>query len=366
MTSPRARRLLEALLLAAILAVLAGIGVRLWRWWELRCWNEQAMELAFRFNQPGLDRAPVTIPGRPHDVMSYNRNPEAIKRRTTFHVTTDARGYRGAGFEDRKAPGTFRIAVVGECVAFGVGVEDDEPWPRELEELLREAWPRAKVEVLDLGRVAPPREVFSEVRTALRTFGPDLLLLEPGASTLAFPEHTGMKPFRLWLPDGRYRAILADYRRGLEGARAQAARVGAPLALITPTCSSFFLPDGDLFVKEIESFAARFGLPLVHTTRLVRAAEEAQGLALETEGGRQRLVDRTAGEREVLLDVPAPQGNDKPHVAPEVYAWLDEHPEASQALMIDGNHPNPVGHTAIAAEVLRVLRDAGALTALER
>jgi lysophospholipase L1-like esterase len=34
--------------------------------------------------------------------------------------------------------------------------------------------------------------------------------------------------------------------------------------------------------------------------------------------------------------------------------------------MIDGNHPNPAGHAAIAAEALRVLRETGVLAALER
>jgi hypothetical protein len=322
------------------------------------------MQVSFQFNQPGLDHAPVTVPGRPHDAADYSRNPQAIARRVTFHLTTNARGFRGPDFTDHKPRGVFRVAVVGECVAFGVGVEDDEPWPRVLEGLLQEAWPQARIEVLNLGRVAPPRDVFAEVRVALRSFGPDLVLLEPGTSTPAFPEHAGMKPFRLWLPESRYRAILADYGRDLEEARRTATRVGVPLALVTPTFSSFFLPDGGRFVEEIEDFAARHGLPLVHTTRLVRTAEEERGLVIETEGERQRLVDHAASERRVLLTVPAPQGNDQPHVAPEVYAFLDAHPDVSQAMMIDGNHPNPAGHAAIAAEALRVLREAGVSKAL--
>jgi len=54
-----------------------------------------------------------------------------------YHVTTDAGGYRGARpVAIPKPAGTRRILVLGDSFTFGVGVEDDQTFPAQMEKFL--------------------------------------------------------------------------------------------------------------------------------------------------------------------------------------------------------------------------------------
>ena len=74
-------------------------------------------------------------------------------RRTLPHVTYrhDRNGFRGAGFDDIKAPGRLRVALVGDSFIFGQGVEEDQPLKARLDEELAKRGLADKVEVLNLG-----------------------------------------------------------------------------------------------------------------------------------------------------------------------------------------------------------------------
>jgi lysophospholipase L1-like esterase len=71
-----------------------------------------------------------------HDGVSYRINAD---------------GFRDGPYARRKPPGTFRIVVLGDSVAFGFGVQAEETFPKQLEQLLRVRLAPADVEVLNLG-----------------------------------------------------------------------------------------------------------------------------------------------------------------------------------------------------------------------
>lgn len=54
-----------------------------------------------------------------------------------FDATIDALGYRGAAAHAVAPPDALRILFVGDSFVFGVGVEDGETWPAQLERALR-------------------------------------------------------------------------------------------------------------------------------------------------------------------------------------------------------------------------------------
>ncbi|HUT25191.1 MAG TPA: SGNH/GDSL hydrolase family protein [Sumerlaeia bacterium] len=57
-----------------------------------------------------------------------------------YRITTDSQGYRGASpVANPKPPGTRRVVIVGDSFVFGVGVEDEETLPAQLESLLNAA-----------------------------------------------------------------------------------------------------------------------------------------------------------------------------------------------------------------------------------
>jgi len=59
-----------------------------------------------------------------------------------YRITTDSQGYRGARpVANPKPPRTRRVVIVGDSFVFGVGVEDEETLPAQLESLLNAAAP---------------------------------------------------------------------------------------------------------------------------------------------------------------------------------------------------------------------------------
>lgn len=67
-----------------------------------------------------------------------------------FHV--NKWGYRGRDWGEKKIPGIFRIMAIGDSSTFGYSNQDDETYPRILENLLKNRG--ENVEVLNMGVVA--------------------------------------------------------------------------------------------------------------------------------------------------------------------------------------------------------------------
>lgn len=85
-------------------------------------------------------------------------------------------GHRGAEFPLEKTPGTLRIAVLGDSVAYGFGVALEETFPLQLQQLL--AQQGQKVEVLNFAvsgyGTAAHIELFN---SKVQQYKPDLVLL---------------------------------------------------------------------------------------------------------------------------------------------------------------------------------------------
>jgi len=60
-------------------------------------------------------------------------------------------GFRGRDFQMEKPAGTYRIICLGDSVTFGWALEDEETYPVQLENQLREKYPGCNIEVINLG-----------------------------------------------------------------------------------------------------------------------------------------------------------------------------------------------------------------------
>jgi hypothetical protein len=343
MRSPT-RTAITAVLTALILGLAGAIA---WRQVQL----DRGLTVRFDFHQPGLRAARVTVPGRPHDIVEFE-HPERIRRHVTFSVSTDSHGFRGREIALEKPAGVFRVMAVGECVTLGVGVDDSETWPAQLEALLRERLPGRTVEVVNAGRTAPPQEILGVAQREAFAFSPDVLVVSPGASTVFYGHHTGREPFSLYAPPERYEADLAELGVLLARVAAESRARGAHLVFVTPTMNSFFLPDGQRWADATLAAGTTLGVPVLDTTTAFQAEERREGLVLETTAGVQRLLAFHSGRPTPLLEAPVPTDG---HLAPAVRAWLDDHPEVGPALSIDDNHPNARGHRLIASLMLDLL-----------
>ena len=94
-------------------------------------------------------------------------------------IAIDSLGFRDREYPVRKAPGTFRVLVLGDSLTWGWGVGQDEVYPKLLERRLNDALAgRPPVEVIDAGVVGYGTDqeylLFREVGPRL---APDLVVL---------------------------------------------------------------------------------------------------------------------------------------------------------------------------------------------
>jgi lysophospholipase L1-like esterase len=86
-------------------------------------------------------------------------------------------GFRGEDFSPTKAPGTFRIIVLGDSFTFGEGVRLEDTFVAGLQELLASRSSR-KIEVLNLGVSAwSTKDEIAYYENAARDFQADLVLV---------------------------------------------------------------------------------------------------------------------------------------------------------------------------------------------
>lgn len=87
-------------------------------------------------------------------------------------------GLRGADFPEKKPDPVRRVAVAGDWVVFGAGVEEEDTLPAKLAARLQQRFPGAPIEVLNLG--VPRNNLASHLamlRVAEQRLGADALVL---------------------------------------------------------------------------------------------------------------------------------------------------------------------------------------------
>jgi tetratricopeptide (TPR) repeat protein len=121
----------------------------------------------------------------------------------------------------RKSPGTYRIFVLGESVAWG----DPDPsygFARYLEVMLRERYPAVKFEVVNVSITAINSHVLLPMVEDLEQYQPDLLLIYAGNTEVVGPFGPGtvLTSWDSSLPAIRARILLNSTRLGQLAAKA--------------------------------------------------------------------------------------------------------------------------------------------------
>src|SRR5436309_6324437 len=91
---------------------------------------------------------------RPDRPWLYGLRPGAEGRTDEtgpIRYAINADGFRDRRYARPKPPGTFRIVVLGDSIAFGFGVAEEETFPKVLEARIAATAPQRRVEVLNLG-----------------------------------------------------------------------------------------------------------------------------------------------------------------------------------------------------------------------
>jgi hypothetical protein len=101
----------------------------------------------------------------------------------------NALGFRGPEVRNGRAPGDLRVLCLGDSMTFGFAVAEEVPFPRQLERLLGELWPRRRPEVINAGvqRYFTYQEV-DQLRLRGLALAPDVVVLT------AFTNDLGLRP----------------------------------------------------------------------------------------------------------------------------------------------------------------------------
>ena len=157
-------RIRRILLVLAGLLVLGEVGVRIYEGWLVD--GEVGALTSFVEVRDGYwvirPEIAVVQPSR-HGDIRYSFNKEGFRDRD--HQASEAR---------------HRVLFLGDSVSFGLGVGDDEPYPRLIEaELARRAAGRSRFAVMNLGIFAySPANELAVLREYGRAFAPELVVLQ--------------------------------------------------------------------------------------------------------------------------------------------------------------------------------------------
>ncbi len=168
-------------------------------------------ELSLRICGVGTSTS-VTRPCTDHGQPAYCDNPNFA---ATFFPAGMFRTPRPYAFLAKKPPGTYRIFVLGESVAWG----DPDPsygFGRYLEVMLRQRYPSTKFEVINTSITAINSHALLPMVEDLAHYQPDLFVIYTGNTEVVGPFGPGtvLTPWDLSLPAIRARIFLNSTRLG--------------------------------------------------------------------------------------------------------------------------------------------------------
>ena len=109
-------------------------------------------------------------------IMRAPENPALIWELDPASSLINSDGFRDRTFEHTRAPGTHRIVVLGDSVAFGYGVDLEDSFPKVLERLLNDVGTGHEVLNFGVGGYNTTQEV-ELYRERAQLWQPDVVLL---------------------------------------------------------------------------------------------------------------------------------------------------------------------------------------------
>ena len=109
-------------------------------------------------------------------LMGYELVPGSVSFEDNAWYRINRDGIRDRDYSLAKTEGTFSIAAVGDSVTFGLGLELEDTWPKQLERELQNTDPR--VEVINFGVMGynTPQEA-ERIQDKVLKYSPDLIII---------------------------------------------------------------------------------------------------------------------------------------------------------------------------------------------
>jgi len=110
-------------------------------------------------------------------LMGYELVPGSVSFEDNAWYRINRDGIRDRDYSLAKPAGAFRIAAVGDSVTFGLGLELEDTWPKQLERELQKTSPR--IEVINFGVMGynTPQEA-ERIQDKVLKYSPDLIIID--------------------------------------------------------------------------------------------------------------------------------------------------------------------------------------------
>lgn len=285
--------------------------------------------------EPGLRNVRCVLPAIPHLVSLEGFVPPNYRTKA-FTYSTNAMVYRGAQeYRAEKAPGVFRVIVLGTGVSFGNGVDDEDVYSHILEEKLNSGGQRS-YEVYNMAIPGSTTDVgVAELQRVTSQFEFDYLIFCYGVND-------GLPMFEK--PVERYARTLRELVHHKKV-------YDVPMLVAVEPRSSFYpWPYEGYKGRFDEIVTADPQMDVIDLPAVLDEVEQDHGLRLVREGEVQRVVEYRWGRPRTLFEVDYPTGDGDQSVAPAVYEFLDTH-RVDQATYIDGVHLSEAGMRVVADEL---------------
>ncbi len=104
--------------------------------------------------------------------------PDSSRNNPAWQISLDSEGFRDQEFVDQKTSSAFRIVCLGDSWTFGANVGQDQAYPQQLQRLLRQGFPQANFQVLNMGVLGYSSfQGLELLRKQAITLHPDLVLI---------------------------------------------------------------------------------------------------------------------------------------------------------------------------------------------
>jgi len=118
----------------------------------------------------------------PHDKYGWRLKPNTKTRLRwlsyDYVVQSNALGFPGPLYTEKKGAGVFRVIVTGDAFSSAEGVNTDQAWPRLLEKMLQERLPGREVQVLNFAITGyGPDQYAAVLDDFVPRFRPDLVIV---------------------------------------------------------------------------------------------------------------------------------------------------------------------------------------------
>jgi len=104
--------------------------------------------------------------------------PDSFQNNPVWDISLNSQGFRDTEFSAAKRPSAFRIICLGDSWTFGTNVGQEETYPQQLQKLLKQEFPEADFEVLNLGVLGyTSYQGLELIKHHIMNLAPDLLVI---------------------------------------------------------------------------------------------------------------------------------------------------------------------------------------------